>query len=318
MSDTTDDKDARFQAWLDKVCARPMPSDKIARVKTLARELAEGVVEAYWNSTISLERCMIFTQIDGDDMSYHLHSISVGELMSRLSEQADNVQPIRDVILSLFWTYDLRKLRIFYNGNLLDRSDLDFGVGDYIAIYIWRRWNSAIPRQLLLQSYEYIDSVGRLTRPAFDLLSESIPANIFISYHRKSSSALGLLIVARMKAAGMEPFIDMALVPGEAWHAGLQERIKSYDAFILLLAPETLTSEYVIREIEWALEAGVEVIPLWHGKFEYKSDVWRGKVPDEVDSCLAERNAIRVLEESASGYNTAIVELLNRFWLTPD
>ena len=40
-------------------------------------------------------------------------------------------------------------------------------------------------------------------------------------------------------------------------------------------------------------------------------------VDQEVKDAIQQTNAIRVTDESASGYNTAIVELLNRFGITP-
>ena len=290
MTDIADAKDARFQAWLDKVCARPMPSDKIARVKTFARELAEGATEEFWSA---------------NHLSQHVR-LSPTDRLTRLSK--DEMVSIEEILVSPNWVRGFRKAayeaREDWHRNFLS--------------YVLHRWDFECAKPALLRAYGFMNEGNILAKSAFDLLSESIPANIFISYHRKSSSALGLLIVARMKAVGMEPFIDMALVPGEAWNAGLQERIRSYDALILLLAPETLTSEYVVREIEWALEAGVEVIPLWHDTFAYKSEQWRDKIPAAVDEHLARTHAIRVLEESASGYNTAIVELLNHFGITPD
>ncbi len=290
MTDIADDNDARFQAWLEKVCARPMPSDKIARVKTYARELAEGATEEFWSA---------------NHLSQHVR-ISPTDRLTRLSK--DETVSVEEILVSPNW------VRGFRRGAYETREDWH----RHFLVYVLRRWDFECAKPALLRAFGFINADNILAKSAFDLLADSQPVNIFISYQRKSSSALGLLIVARMKAAGMEPFIDMALVPGEAWHAGLQERIKGYDALILLLAPETLTSEYVVREIEWALEAKIEIIPVWHGGFVYDSHDWRGKVPDALDGYLASTHAIRVLEESASGYNTAIVELLNRFGVTPD
>ncbi len=48
-----------------------------------------------------------------------------------------------------------------------------------------------------------------------------------------------------------------------------------------------------------------------------ESDDWRNIVTPEIDAALNNTHTIRVLEESASAYNTAIVELLNRFGITP-
>ncbi len=40
-------------------------------------------------------------------------------------------------------------------------------------------------------------------------------------------------------------------------------------------------------------------------------------MPAAVMDTIQQTNAIRVTDESASGYNSAIVELLNRFGVTP-
>ncbi|MBZ0287231.1 MAG: hypothetical protein K8I30_06425, partial [Anaerolineae bacterium] len=42
----------RFQAWLEKVCARELPQNPMARIRTLAKELAEGAVEDWWGTAI--------------------------------------------------------------------------------------------------------------------------------------------------------------------------------------------------------------------------------------------------------------------------
>jgi hypothetical protein len=64
------------------------------------------------------------------------------------------------------------------------------------------------------------------------------------------------------------------------------------------------------------MDAGLTIIPVWHNDFEYKSEDW-GNVPVRIDQMLKNTHAIRVREESALDYNTAIVELLNRFGVTP-
>lgn len=188
--------------------------------------------------------------------------------------------------------------------------------------YLDRRLNDGMLSVTLVESMGYIhhisnSAVYQLTQKAFALLDEAEPANIFISYKRSESSAFALLVLARLKDGGLEPFIDMAIEPGEQWHAHLEERIRSSDYFIVLLGPETLNSEITRREIEWALDAGLYILPVWHNGFVYESDKWRGVVSPEVDAALNGTHTIRVLEESASAYNTAIVELLNRFGVTP-
>ena len=70
-----------------------------------------------------------------------------------------------------------------------------------------------------------------VARAAFDLLQEAAPADIFISYRRKDSSALALLVNHRLQQFNLQPFVDMALEAGGNWHADLEERIRSCDLF---------------------------------------------------------------------------------------
>lgn len=159
-------------------------------------------------------------------------------------------------------------------------------------------------------------SLPELSTKAYELLDEVEPYNVFISYRRLDSSALALLVLARLKEHSLVPFVDMALEAGGKWHADLKERIKACDYFIILLGKETLLSPMTVKEIQWALKYGRTVIPLWHSGFDIDDEKWQD-VPTEVMDAIQETNAIRVTDESASGYNTAIVELLNRFGVTP-
>ena len=98
----------------------------------------------------------------------------------------------------------------------------------------------------LLQGHGYIHG-HTLTQAAFDLLNETEPYNVFISYKHCESSAFVLLVVARLKEHGLMPFCDMALIPGEDWHAELEERIKESDHFIVLIGKKTLRSRQLSR-----------------------------------------------------------------------
>ncbi len=244
--------DERFLAWLDKVCARPLPQNPMARIRTLAKELAEGASQNYWD-------------------------ISIRAFRGAIVESEERVIP-----------------------------------------YLTRRWDMLYPRLTLLIGNGYLQPDNNdlyITRAAFALLEEAEPANIFISYKRSDSSAFALLVLARLKAAGLEPFLDLALVPGENWQEGLKERIARYDYLIALLGKETLRSQVVLQEIQWAMEAGLSIIPVWHNGFKYTAGAW--PLPPEIDRKLSSTHSIEVKEESALGYDMAITELLNRFGITP-
>ena len=190
-----------------------------------------------------------------------------------------------------------------------------------LQTYIVRRWQYDDFNPVLepLQGHWYVER-GRqdfkLTHAAFDLLDETVPYNIFISYKRSESSALALLVNHRLKDSSLVPFVDMALVAGGNWHADLEERIKDCDFFIALLGEDTLSSPMTVKEISWALDAKRTIILIWHSGFDIDSEKW-AVVPADVMNVIQQTNAIRVTDESASGYNTAIVELLNRFGITP-
>ena len=207
-----------------------------------------------------------------------------------------------------------------------------------LQTYIERRWgynDFEYAIELLLGhgfvhkgKYDFI-----LSESSFGVIDDILPANTFISYRRLDSSALALLVLARLKEHGFEPFLDMALEAGGNWHADLEERIKACDYFIILLGNDTLKSDMTIKELLWASENQRTIIPIWHYQFglvegfELSDKVyecaenWEDKFvlgkQDRVIEIIQQTNAIRVTDESASGYNSVIVELLNRFGVTP-
>jgi len=185
--------------------------------------------------------------------------------------------------------------------------------------YLQKRWSKKHPDWKLLAVNGYVKWLNggvRLLEKAFQLLDEVQPAEIFISYRRNESSAFALLVLARLKSFDLNAFLDMSIQAGDDWHAQLEDEVDKRDYFILLLGgKETLISPYVRREIEWAMQSNSIIIPIWHNEFEYKSSAF--DVSPEIDRMLSMTHTIRVLEESASAYNTAIVELLNRFGITP-
>jgi hypothetical protein len=222
--------------------------------------------------------------------------------------------------LALGVTKELWDINILTHGNDIDAESV-IPHDENLKLYFKERWNIEDIRLewKLLDTYGYLTRNGyfdKLTRSALELLEETEPYNIFISYRRLDSSALALLVLARLKEHNLVPFVDMALEPGANWHADLEDRINDCDYFIILLGKDTLTSPMTIKEIEWALLYERTIIPLWHSGFDLQDEMWT-EIDQEVKVVIQETNAIIVQDESASGYNTAIVELLNRFGVTP-
>jgi hypothetical protein len=258
MSDeqnTPEEKNPAFEKFLARMLERPLPQNPMQRVRTLAKELAEGAASGLWSMYLYTFR----GQLTGDQ--------------------------------------------------------------DNTLVYLEKRWKDDYPGLDLLMGNQYLERYKPdsdtlvISRAAFDLLDEAEPASIFISYKRSESSAFALLVLARLKAEGLNPFIDLSLVPGEDWQKGLKERIQGYDYLIAVLGKETLKSEVCIQELTWAMEAEVNILPVWHNNFVYRSSEWT--LPPPIENLLQNTHTIRVIEESALAYNNAIVELLNRFGVTP-
>jgi hypothetical protein len=190
---------------------------------------------------------------------------------------------------------------------------------DDMQIYTRERWKNDYPDLTIPVAMGYLIRTSAhvtLTHLAFALINDVVSSSIFISYKRSESSALALLVAEKLKHVGLHPFIDMSLIPGEDWEAGLKDRIEKSDYMVLLLSNETLKSEVTLKEIGWAMDANVKVIPIWHNGFSYKSGAW-GKIPVRIDELLTKTHTIRVLEENPLAYNTAMTELLNRFGIMP-
>jgi hypothetical protein len=43
--------DKAFQDWLERIVQYPLPQNKMARVRVLAKELAEGASEGFWDTS---------------------------------------------------------------------------------------------------------------------------------------------------------------------------------------------------------------------------------------------------------------------------
>ena len=246
-----------LNTFMQRVAQRPLPQNPMTRIRTLAKELAEGAAIGLWDISFRMFRGVLVTSEDQQG------------LITYLNQRWDNASPNFGLLMG--------------NGYL---------------------------------HYETSNNDFYITKAAFDLIDETEPENVFISYKRSESSAFALLVLARMKAAGMEPFLDLALQPGDDWEKGLKERIQKYQYLVALLGNDTLKSEVCVKEISWAIESGLSIIPIWHNGFVYKSGAW--DVSKKVNTALSKTHTIRVIEESALGYNNALVELLNRFGVMPD
>jgi hypothetical protein len=281
-----------YEEWLEQVCQRPLPSNNVEQLETLAMELAEGSILGYWGTDLidmdKLKEIYSSGYVKSSDYS----SLSDKQL-NLITQRRFNISE-RHIISSLI-SYNLaelnlKKIRI----EELSKSQGLIGIMEI--------------------------NIAQLSKSAFDLMKQKATdkkaITLFISYKRKESSAFALLLLNLLKQSGFNPFLDLAIKPGDNWHSSLEDDIQNRDYFIALIGPTTLESPITIKEIEWAIEYGRKIIPIWHNGFEFKPDDWKS-LPDGVSKVLGMTHTIRVTEESALAYHSAILELLNHFGITP-
>jgi hypothetical protein len=160
-----------------------------------------------------------------------------------------------------------------------------------------------------------------LTPKAFALLELPQPSpTIFISHKQDQSSALALLIEARLKLqdSNVGVFIDRDIPLGEKWNGFLENRVKESQYVICLLTLETLTSVGVRDEMQWAFgNPECKIIPICHNGYKFSNpfldDHPRKRViSQEMIQALSDWQAILVEQEKAEYYDFAILKLLNR------
>ena len=181
------------------------------------------------------------------------------------------------------------------------------------------KWENPAPDITGLRSVGYVEAVDKERKdPYFGafLLTEKClslsksRAKVFISYRRDESSAFALLLEARIKQeTNAKPFLDKNLQPGEEWHGVLEGKIREAEAFICLLGKNTLDSDFVRKEIQWALDSRDNklIIPVWHNQFDGHQSEYQ-----ELLNPINQIQAVVIKDESAIGYDTSINLVLNR------
>lgn len=270
-----------LEEFLAKVCARPMPSNRMAQVRTLAKELAEGVLDEQWSTSIWLYRLPARDQLE-------IHDDNLEQYMQERWRDASDEREARSL------------------PRLLDEK---------------RLFDLLIAGDFLSSPVEPNGAIHTIEQKCIDLLEANEPETIFVSYKRNESSAFALLTLRYLKQHGMEAFLDLAIDPGANWHASLEEKIEICDFMVLLLGKTTLSSVNVCKEILWALDKGKEIIPIRQPDFDFNCITWPNELPAESQERIGKKvnltNAIQVIEESALEYHKAMTALLNRFGVTP-
>ena len=176
------------------------------------------------------------------------------------------------------------------------------------------KWGNQPPDSDQMESHGYLKSdspdfyssfqrIYCLTDKAFELLNPPKPLNVFISYKHTESGAFASFIAAKLASTELQisVFTDRELKPGVVWENQLERKIRECDVFISIFGPTTLDSPVIQREINWALESGCDIIPVWHNEYERED-----RYPEE----LRGRQHITVHAESMEMYEYALQKLL--------
>jgi molecular chaperone DnaK len=84
---------------------------------------------------------------------------------------------------------------------------------------------------------------------------------LFLSYARVDAIPVGEL-AAVLRAAGFDPWWDDRLEPGDDWKAELKRRIAACGAFLYLLSPDSVESEWCGWELAQAAQLGKAIMPI--------------------------------------------------------
>jgi hypothetical protein len=101
---------------------------------------------------------------------------------------------------------------------------------------------------------------------------------VFISYTRKDGE-IAQRLVQQLKDAGFEAWDDREIMPGDNWAEKISQALKESQAMVVLISAAALNSEWVRREIEFALgtkKYSGKPIPVFIGR---RDDIPKSKLP---------------------------------------
>ena len=138
----------------------------------------------------------------------------------------------------------------------------------------------------------------------FDPLNKTKP-KVFISYRRQPSWSLARSVADYLEKRGADVFLDVDDINEGRFAEMIQEAVEQCDYFVPILAPTTLESTWVRREIEEAIKLNKTIVPLTTDNFDF----YAANLPENLRE-LSSHNAITVTPEY---FEEALERLATRF-----
>jgi len=96
---------------------------------------------------------------------------------------------------------------------------------------------------------------------------------VFLSYRRQPSADLARYIRDRLIRMNVDVFFDVENLNGGVFPEKIRDEIITRQYFLIILAPTTLDSDWVKREVQLAFKHYKKIIPLETNEFDFSRDI---------------------------------------------
>ncbi len=99
------------------------------------------------------------------------------------------------------------------------------------------------------------------------------PKKIFISYSHRDTETCAKIDAFLEKQDDFVVWYDKGLVPGEVYRRKIAEVIREAGYFIILLSKSSVTSDWVLDEVEYAKKLHTKILPIWIQDVDSRADL---------------------------------------------
>ncbi len=96
----------------------------------------------------------------------------------------------------------------------------------------------------------------------YDLRSDKVDHNIFISYSRRDRDFVQALH-DKLRQLGKHPWVDWSMIPATArWWEEIENAIEAANTFVFVISPDSACSKYCHQEIDHAVKHNKRLVPI--------------------------------------------------------